>query len=213
MGKALRGAMHDLTATFCTAAAMCMNYKWAVHGKENLPRGRAILAANHSSYLDPIILGITLGRLSYISRNLNPNKSFTAELLQYWLRLVGVIKIERERMGRHNLSRILGRLKNNEKIVVFPEGTRSYDGKLQEFNDGASLLADLSESPVVPVMISGTYEIWPRGRQPKYSGHIRIGVCNKLYPNKEITDKYARRRDLTERIKNSMENRLLEPYS
>lgn len=196
---------YSLSRGFCAAALKTLNYRWKVYGEENMPGGRAIIAANHLSYLDPIFLGVVLGKLNFVARDLNPDKKPLNELFQQWLRLIGVITIDKEKPSKKDLERILDKLEKDNKVMIFPEGTRSIDGNLGTFNSGVALIAELSDSPVVPVAIKGTYEAWPKYGGVKYSRKVRINVCGPLYSNKEMQDKCVRREDLTKRIRNELE--------
>lgn len=200
----IEGIAYDFSRVFCRLAAKALNYRLKVYGRENMPEGRAIIAANHTSYLDPIFLGIGLGRINFIARDLNPDKKPINELFQLWLGLIGVIKIDREKPSKTDLTKILCKLEKGNKVVIFPEGTRSIDCKLGNFNGGVALIAELSESPVVPVSIKGAYEIWPRYKGIKYSGNATVRVGKALYLNKDINNKLERRSDLTEKIRTQL---------
>ncbi len=200
---------YNLSTGFCALAMKALDYRLIVHGKENIPKGRAIIAANHASYLDPISLAVGLGKLTFIARDLDQNHNFMGGMFQRWLKLAGVITIDGRKMQRDALVQVLDKLEKGNKVAIFPEGTRSIDGKLGYFNNGISLIAELSDSPVVPVSLSGTYEIWPRHGRIKYSGEVRLNVCNRLYLNKQIADKSERRKDLTERIRSELESSLI----
>lgn len=200
---------YGLSRGFCALAMKALDYRLIVHGKETIPRGRAIISSNHASYLDPIFLGVGLGKLTFIARDLDSNHSFMTGMLQRWLKLIGVITMDGRKMQRDALLQVLDKLEKGNKVAIFPEGTRSIDGKLGYFNDGISLIAELSDSPVVPISLSGTYEIWPRHGRIKYSGEVRLNACNTLYLNKNISDKSERRKDLTQRIRSELEGSLI----
>jgi 1-acyl-sn-glycerol-3-phosphate acyltransferase len=204
----LENAAYGVSRELCRLTTHLMGYKLTVYGKEKIPEGRAIIASNHSSYLDPIFLGVAIGKLSFVSRDLNLEKSFGRGIINYWTDLIGVIKLDGRKIQRSVIIRILEKLKKGEKIAMFPEGTRSIDGRMGEFNDGSSLIAELSDTPVIPVLINGTYDIWPRDRGIKYSGNVRIDITEEIYLNKGIESKFARRKDMTDRIKTKLEERL-----
>lgn len=204
----LENAAYSLSRALCSLAASVMDYRLRVYGKNRIPEGKAIIAANHTSYLDPIFLGLAFGKLNFISRNLNSNESLLGGLFQQWLSLIGVMKIENGKIGKNCLIGIIKKLKEGKKVAMFPEGTRTIDGRLGYFNDGVALISDLSDTIVLPVSIDGTYKIWPRNGRIKYSGDVTINVCSQLYINKGISDKAERRKDLTDRIKNEIERNL-----
>ncbi len=131
-----------------------------VCGLENLPRGRAIIAANHQSYVDPTVLGAAVPEeISYLARE----DVFSLAAFQWLCVKVNSILIKRRRADRSALKAVLARLAEGWKVVVFPEGTRSHDGQLQPPERGISLLAHRSRVPVVPAYISGTHRVLPRG--------------------------------------------------
>lgn len=81
----------------------------------------------------------------------------------WFCRKVNSIMIQRRRADRSALNEVLAKLAEGWKVLVFPEGTRSYDGRLQPPERGISLLAHKSGSPVVPTYVSGTHRVLPRG--------------------------------------------------
>lgn len=206
---ALENIAYAISRDLCIIGTKAMRYGLEVYGKENLPEGRAIIASNHASYLDPMVLAIGLGKMNFVARDLNPNAKFLNGLLQQWLSWAGVIKINRDKPSKSNLTNIISALKRGKKVVIFPEGTRSIDGKLGKFNEGVASIAELSGSPIVPATIKGTYKLWPKYGKPKYKGNIEIKIFNPLYLNKEIHDKYERRKDLTGRLSKELEKGLM----
>lgn len=131
-----------------------------VYGLENLPRGRAIIASNHQSFVDPTVLGASVPEeIAYLARE----DVFSSAAFQWLCVNVNSILIKRRRADRSALKAVLARLAGGWKVVVFPEGTRSYDGQLQPPQRGISLLAHRSGAPVVPAYVSGTHDVLPRG--------------------------------------------------
>jgi 1-acyl-sn-glycerol-3-phosphate acyltransferase len=131
-----------------------------VYGLENLPRGTAIIAANHQSFVDPTVLGASVPEeIAYLARE----DVFSSAALRWFCVKVNSILIKRRAGDRSALKAVLARLAEGWKVVVFPEGTRSYDGQLQPPERGISLLAHRSRAPVVPAYISGTHDVLPRG--------------------------------------------------
>jgi 1-acyl-sn-glycerol-3-phosphate acyltransferase len=199
---------YKLSTIFCAFSMNALDYKIDISGKQNLPEGKAIIASNHTSYLDPIVLGVGLGKINFVARDLNSEGKLLNGLLQQWLSWAGVIKINRDKPSKSDLVNILSTLKKGKKVVIFPEGTRSIDGSLKEFNGGVASIAELSDSPIVPAAIKGTYELWPKFGKIKCHGKIMVDLFSPLYLNKEIKDKYQRREDLTGRVKKEIEKGL-----
>lgn len=141
-------------------------------GVENVPAtGGCLIASNHSSYIDPMALGCVVPRLfTFIARG-----SLKSHWLYRWLTAkLDIVSIERESSDRGQLREVLNALKAGKACVVFPEGTRSSDGKLQPFKGGVILMARLSGVPIVPAWIEGSFEVWPRNaRLPRFSGRVR----------------------------------------
>jgi 1-acyl-sn-glycerol-3-phosphate acyltransferase len=136
-------------------------FRMKVYGRANLPGGPAILAANHQSYIDPTAIGASmLEEMYYLAR-----EDFFEWRPFLWLcRKLNSIMIQKRRADRSALNAVLAKLAEGWKVLVFPEGTRSHDGRLQPPQRGISLLAHKSGVPVVPTYVSGTHRVLPRGR-------------------------------------------------
>ncbi|MBN9689719.1 MAG: 1-acyl-sn-glycerol-3-phosphate acyltransferase [Verrucomicrobia bacterium] len=123
--------------------------------------GPAILAANHVSFGDPPIIGATLPRsISFLARDTLFRPPFFAKLI----RTLNAIPIDRDGGGPAGLKIVLSRLELGEAVLLFPEGTRSMDGKVHPARNGIGLLVIRSKVPVVPLRIFGLYEAWGRDR-------------------------------------------------
>lgn len=124
--------------------------------------GGVILAANHASYLDPPLVGSGLDRgINYLARQSLFRFPGIGMLLRSW----SAVPVDREGGGARGLKNILDRLLGGAGIILFPEGTRSYDGKLQPAHAGIGLTVVKSDAPVVPVRIFGSHEAWGRNRK------------------------------------------------
>lgn len=141
-----------------TVFATC--FRWRVHNADRVPaEGAAILAANHASFLDPLVIGASASReLHYLARD----SLFRYPLLGGWLRSVNVVPVDRDGGSPAGLKAILDRLLAGNAIVLFPEGTRTGDGRLQPARAGIGLVVIKSQAPVVPVRVFGTYEAFNR---------------------------------------------------
>ncbi|MEM7454885.1 MAG: lysophospholipid acyltransferase family protein [Planctomycetota bacterium] len=135
-------------------------FRARIHGIENFPgEGGMIICANHVSNLDPIVIGCAVPRrtnfLAKISLIKTPGLGWLIDKLD-------AIPINREAGGASGMKETLRRLKRNESVLIFPEGTRSPDGTLQPVQSGVCALIKRVKSPVIPVAICGTFEAWPR---------------------------------------------------
>jgi 1-acyl-sn-glycerol-3-phosphate acyltransferase len=145
-----------------------------VEGTENLAPDRPyIFAANHQSQFDILALQ---GFLGIDFRWLAKKELFTVPIWGTAMRRAGYIPIDRShgRQAIKSLDRAAKKIAKGTSVIIFPEGTRSKDGKLQKFKSGAMRLAIKSGVPLVPVAITGTYKILPKGRLLVRSGQVTI---------------------------------------
>src|SRR6266481_1229494 len=127
---------------------------------ERVPKtGPVILASNHESYLDPMLVGASLPRaINYLARE----DLFSFPVVGWVLHNWQAVPVNREGGGAKGLKAILDRLLAGGAIILFPEGTRSRDGKLQPARSGIGLTVIKSTGPVVPVRVFGTFEAYGR---------------------------------------------------
>jgi 1-acyl-sn-glycerol-3-phosphate acyltransferase len=147
-------------------------FRWRVYNPERVPlTGPVILASNHSSFLDPPLVGSGLSRpINYMARESLFRFFGIGALLRSW----NAVPVDRDGGGARGLKNILDRLLAGGGIILFPEGTRSQDGKLQPARSGIGLTVVKSQAPVVPVRVFGTYEAW--GRDKKFPHPKRVAV-------------------------------------
>lgn len=117
--------------------------------------GPVILASNHASILDPPLVGTGLDRgISYLARE----SIFRFPVVGWILRNWDAVPVDRDGGGARGLKAIMDRLLAGGGIILFPEGTRTHDGKLQPARSGIGLTVIKSNAPVVPVRVFGTFE-------------------------------------------------------
>ena len=135
-------------------------FRWRVFHPERVPlSGPVILASNHESFLDPMLVGAGLERdINYLARESLFRFPGIGALLRSW----NSVPVDREGGGASGLRVILDRLLAGGAIVLFPEGTRSRDGQLQKARSGIGLTVIKSDALVVPVRVFGTYEAFGR---------------------------------------------------
>ena len=136
--------------------------RWEVYGLENIPRtGGAILAANHTSALDPPLAGTALDRkIWYLGRrDLVKNR-----LVDFFLSAQHLIPIARGRPDIKAIRRIIELIQSGEIVLMFPEGTRSTDGRLGPGKEGVGMFVAKARADVIPCYISGAWLALPKGK-------------------------------------------------
>jgi len=134
-------------------------------GLQYIPRsGGVIIIANHSSYLDHYLIGLTVmclynRRVRFLAKKEHFEKTFE-RWIHEWL---GAFPIDRNRPSKESLLNVVKLLNNNEIVLIYPEGTRSEDGQLQPFKPGVLFTHYQSSAPIVPAGINGAYRVLPRG--------------------------------------------------
>ena len=142
-----------------TFHALTFGLSFRASGRGNIPAtGPVLLVSNHQSFLDPWLVGNASTRwLVYLARhNLFKNRLFAAAIRSY-----GAVPIDRG-FGKEGLQTVLGLLGQGRAIVIFPEGERTHDGTVQPLKPGISLLIKRANCQIVPVGISGCYDMWSR---------------------------------------------------
>lgn len=131
-----------------------------VEGKNNIPtEGGVIIASNHISYLDPPLVAAVLPRrATFMARR----GLFNIPILGWFIKHYA-FPVDREKTLPSTIKEAVRRLKNNELLVIFPEGRRSETGELIEGKRGIGMIASLSKAAVVPTLIVGTDKALPIG--------------------------------------------------
>jgi 1-acyl-sn-glycerol-3-phosphate acyltransferase len=147
-------------------------FRWRVYNAERVPlTGPVILAANHASFIDPPLVGSGVRRgINYLARESLFRFPGVGWLLRQW----NAVPVDRDGGGAKGLKAILDRLLAGGAIVLFPEGTRTTDGRLQPARSGIGLTVIKSEAVVIPVRVFGTFEAY--GRHMKLPQPRRIAV-------------------------------------
>jgi len=147
----------------------------AVTGLDRLDRGTPyVFMCNHLSFLDGPLLMTILDRPA---RVIVKRFVFRIPILGLGMRFSGYVPLDREGVGagRRSIARAAQWIKEKRySFLIYPEGTRSFDGKLLPFRRGGFFLALESAAPIVPVSVKGTYELMPRGQWFVRKGRVRI---------------------------------------
>ena len=149
-----------------------------VHRERMIQSGPAILAMNHQSYLDPPLAGITCDRAIYF---LTRRTLLAAPLLGWLLPKLNVIPVNQEGVDRSAIKALIRLLKAGNGVLVFPEGSRTLDGKLQPAEPGLGLVIAKTLAPVVPMRIFGAHEALPRGGRGLRFAPITIVIGEPIF--------------------------------
>jgi 1-acyl-sn-glycerol-3-phosphate acyltransferase len=136
-------------------------FQYQAFGQENvIEDGPAIMAANHQSYLDPPLVGITCRRELYF---LARKTLFENEIFGPILSRVNALPVDLSGTDLTAVRTIINLLKQGHRTVIFPEGTRSLTGEIQQARPGIGMIIAKTFAPVVPMRIFGSFEAWPKG--------------------------------------------------
>lgn len=155
-------------------------FRLRVRGRENVPaQGPVILAGNHQSFMDPVFCGVGVRRrLTYVARE----SLFHFGPFGWLIHSVNAIPIGRDKADIAAMRAILERLRRGEAVCLYPEGTRSHDGRISPLKAGFGLLCRRSKATVVPVLVDGAFECWPRHQKLFRPGRVTIRYGTPLPP-------------------------------
>ena len=132
-------------------------YRVVGHEKR-IESGGAIVASNHASFMDPPLVGIGYsGNLHYLARS-----TLFKNFFSYLLPKLNAVPVDRDGADLKSMKTIIRTLKGGKAVLMFPEGTRSPDGNLQEAKPGVGMLIAKSGVPVQPVRVVGSFDAMPR---------------------------------------------------
>jgi 1-acyl-sn-glycerol-3-phosphate acyltransferase len=147
-------------------------FRMRTYGRENIPKkGPFVLISNHQSYLDPVLCACPIKRrVSFLARE----SLFTHWLFGRMITSVGTIPLKLGEADISAMRKVIDVLKQGRGACLFPEGTRSIDGKITPFKPGFGLLCRRGKAAVVPVVIDGAFECWPRHKKLFSPGSIVV---------------------------------------
>lgn len=166
--------------------AFVLIYRFRCYHARHVPHtGPILIAANHQSHLDPPAIGIACAHrpLHFLARS----GLFTGRLFGWLIAALNSIPIKEDASDVAAIRAVIQRLEAGAAVLIFPEGSRSPDGELQEFKRGVALLMKRAGCPVVPAAVEGAFEAFPRHRSfPRLFG-CRIAVMfGKPIPADEL---------------------------
>jgi len=164
-------------------------FKFKVFGAENVPLdGGALFMSNHASHADPVFLGAAVrGTLHYMARS----TLFKPALVKKFLLRLNAFPVHLGTPDRKAIRQALRLLEEENYLLIFPEGTRSVDGTLGEAQAGVGLIAHKTTRPVIPIFLSGTQNVLPRGskmlRSAKVSLHFGKPIDMERYRSEKAS--------------------------
>lgn len=172
-------------ARWCCKVFCKLFFRIHIYGRENVPdKGAVMLVGNHQSYLDPVFCGIYLKRpLYFLARDsLWKNRIFGRMISS-----VNTIPVKQDKGDLSAMRKVISKLKEGWGVCLFPEGTRTSDGKITPFKPGFGLLCRRGGATVVPVVIDGAFECWPRHKKIFSPGSIEV-CYGKAIPAEQVAN-------------------------
>jgi 1-acyl-sn-glycerol-3-phosphate acyltransferase len=174
------------------SAAKGLRIQVEATGQQNVPTGGFVYASNHESLVDILVLGAALpGDFKWAAKR----SVMSIPFLGWHLRLAGHVPVDRNK-GKEAATAVVEAfekvLRDQKPLLVFPEGTRTPDGKLKAFKDGAFQAAVKAGKPVVPVALKGTFSLMSRdavdtgASKDRENRLVTVQIGKPLYPNAEL---------------------------
>ncbi len=166
------------------AQVLCIAlFRGRVFGTRHVPRtGGVLLVCNHQSFLDPVLATLALPReCHYMARD----TLFRNPLLRRVIESLNAFPIRRATADLTAIKETLRRLKAGALVVTFPEGTRTADGSIGQMHPGVVLLARKAGVPLVPAVVLGAFEAWPR-QSPLPHPHPIVVAYGEPIPPAEL---------------------------
>jgi 1-acyl-sn-glycerol-3-phosphate acyltransferase len=147
-------------------------FRIRTYGRDNIPqKGPFIIVSNHQSFLDPIFCGGLIKRHShFIARDTLFKNWFFGPVISS----VNAIPVKLGEPDISAMRKVLEKLKKGCGVTLFPEGTRTHDGKITPFKPGLGLLSRRGNAPIIPAIIDGAFECWPRHKKLFTPGYVRV---------------------------------------
>ena len=144
-------SLHYSASRFLLGGFVAALSGWEVRGREHVPSsGGLIVATNHTSYWDPVLVGsATVRELHYLAKE----ELFRPPVFGPMIRAFNAIPIRRGAVDMRGLAKAMAVLRAGHALIVFPEGTRSRDGELHEARPGLGMLAVATGARVVPAYV------------------------------------------------------------
>lgn len=158
--RAIQRFIYSASRLLCLGIAKAV-YRLHVEGEEHIPMtGSAMLAANHVSFIDPVIVGVAVRRPVHFMAK---EELFRFRPFGWYLRMLQAFPVNRRRLDLQAMNRAISLLEQGQIVLIFPEGTRGNGIHFRPAKPGIGLLASRTLAPVIPVFHRGTEKVLPRG--------------------------------------------------
>ena len=177
---------HQISRLWCRLLCKLNGVNVEINGLENILSNRPqIFVSNHQGYFDIFALS---GYLPVQIRWIAKSSLFKIPFVGWAMMAAGYIPVERDNRKKayEAFNKTLEKIKEGCSIIIFPEGTRSEDGKIGPFKKGSNLIASRSKSPMVPITIIGSGDIIKKGSATITPGPIRVFISPPVEP---VSDK------------------------
>ena len=174
-----------LMKLWCIMTLLIYGVKVSVSGAENIKNDKGkVYVSNHASYLDIFVL---LAKIPDNVRIIYKKELNRMPLIGWAMMAAGFVSIDRSnvRSSLHSLAQAAKKIRNGLSLVIFPEGTRSYDGSIGEFKRGMFVLAEKAEAQIIPVTIKNTFNLMPRTGFKVKPGKVELIIHKPLQFNKD----------------------------
>ncbi len=150
-------------------------------GLANVPsEGGALLVSNHQSFIDPVVVGIHITReVHFMARD----TLFANPLFGRLITSVNAFPVRRGSADLGAIKESLRLLKQGHLVLMFPEGTRTTDGRVQPLLPGMFAIAKKARVPIVPVLIEGVFKAWPRHQILPAPGNVMVEYGAPIAPD------------------------------
>ena len=174
-------------------------FKYKCIDKEKIKDGAGIIVGNHQSYLDGFMVNNV-----FTTKEMNDNYyiatalHFKSKTMKYLANHGNIILVDANRNLKNTLQAAAKVLKNNKKLIIFPEGARTRDGKLHEFKKTFAILAKDLNVPIYPFVLKGAYEAFPYNKKFPKRNNVSVQFLERIEPNDKTVE------ELVEETKNNI---------
>ena len=170
-------------------------------GVDHIPHGPCIIAPNHQSILDGLFV-VSVMTTAQVGKTLFYAKEqhFRRNILKYLAARNNIIIVNIDQDLKQSIQTLAEVLRQNKKMIIFPEGTRTINGGLGDFKKTFAILACELNVPIVPVVIDGAFRAFPKGsRLPRFGTKVRVDFLEAVYPEHHTYESLTR--EVKNRIK------------